>query len=135
MHELGITRRILEVALDRAADAHAARITAVHLEIGEASDVAPESISLYWLATRADGHFLANQCRAWTDALDNFDHALFTDTDMNAGARSVVQGMRADLFVADCDFYLAGPEMFVDTAAAELRSAGVPERQIFTMFL
>ena len=94
-----------------------------------------ESISLYWLATRADGHFLANQCRAWTDALDNFDHALFTDTDMNAGARSVVQGMRADLFVADCDFYLAGPEMFVDTAAAELRSAGVPERQIFTMFL
>jgi hydrogenase nickel incorporation protein HypA/HybF len=48
MHELGITRRILEVALDRAAEAHATRITAVHLEIGEASEVAPESISLYW---------------------------------------------------------------------------------------
>lgn len=94
-----------------------------------------ESISLYWLATRADGHFLANQCRAWTDALDNFDHALFTDTDMNAGARSLVQGMRADLFVADCDFYLAGPAAFVDTAAGELRSAGVPERQILTMVL
>jgi len=48
MHELGITRRILEVALDRAAEAHATRITCVHLEIGEASDMAPESISLYW---------------------------------------------------------------------------------------
>ena len=94
-----------------------------------------ESISLYWLATRADGHFLANQCRAWTDALDNFEHALFTAPDAGAGARAVVQAMRADVFVADCDFYLAGPAAFVDTALAGLRSAGVPERQIFTMAL
>ena len=93
----------------------------------------PEAISLYWLATRADGHFLANQCRAWTNALDNFDHALISDTDVNSGARALVQAMRADLFVADCDFYLAGPDAFVRTSAAELRSAGVPERQIHTM--
>jgi CDP-4-dehydro-6-deoxyglucose reductase len=94
-----------------------------------------ESISLYWLATRADGHFLANQCRAWTDALDNFDHALFADTDVRAGARAVVQAMRADVFVADCDFYLAGPGEFVDVATADLRSAGVTERQIFSLVL
>jgi CDP-4-dehydro-6-deoxyglucose reductase len=99
------------------------------IEQAMATDAA-ESISLYWLATRADGHFLANQCRAWTDALDNFDHALFTDTDVSAGARAVVQGMCADLFVGDCDFYLAGPERFVDAAAAALRSAAVPEAQI-----
>jgi len=71
MHELGITRRILEVALDRAADAHATRITAVHLEIGEASDVAPESISLYWpgvtKGTLADGAKLL-----FTEAQDPF---------------------------------------------------------------
>lgn len=48
MHELGVTQRILEVALERAAEAHATRITAVHLEIGEDSDVAPESLALYW---------------------------------------------------------------------------------------
>jgi hydrogenase nickel incorporation protein HypA/HybF len=48
MHELGVTQRILEVALKRAQQAHATRITAVHLEIGEASDVAPESVALYW---------------------------------------------------------------------------------------
>lgn len=102
------------------------------IEQAMATDAA-ESISLYWLATRADGHFLANQCRAWTDALENFDHALFTDADVNAGARTLVQGMRADLFVGDCDFYLAGPEMFVDTAAAALRSAAVREAQIHTM--
>ena len=59
MHEAGITRRILEVALERAAQAQARRITAVHLEIGEESDVAPESVDFYWpevtRATIAEG--------------------------------------------------------------------------------
>jgi hydrogenase nickel incorporation protein HypA/HybF len=48
MHELGITQRILEVALERAAVVGATRITDIHLEIGEDSDVAPESLELYW---------------------------------------------------------------------------------------
>ena len=59
MHELGITQRILEVALERANQAHATRVTAVHLELGEDSDVAPESVGLYWpevaRGTLADG--------------------------------------------------------------------------------
>ena len=59
MHEMGITRRILEVALERAADAGATRITDVHLEIGEESEVAPESLAFYWpevsRATPAEG--------------------------------------------------------------------------------
>lgn len=93
------------------------------------------SISLYWLATRADGHFLANQCRAWSDALDNFHYALHSAADMNTGARSVVQAMQADIFVADSDFYLAGPEMFVQKAQADLRDAGVSEQNIFKMLV
>ena len=91
------------------------------------------SISLYWLATRADGHFLLNECRAWTDALDNFHYSLHTEADMNTGAQSVVQAIQVDLFIADCDFYIAGPEMFVLKAQDDLREAGVPERQIFKM--
>jgi Zn finger protein HypA/HybF involved in hydrogenase expression len=59
MHELGITRRLLDVVLARAAEAGATRITAVHLEIGEESDVAPESLDFYWAdvarATPAEG--------------------------------------------------------------------------------
>jgi ferredoxin-NADP reductase len=39
------------------------------------------------------------------------------------------------LFVGDCDFYLAGPERFVDAAAAALRSAAVPEAQIRGMLV
>jgi hydrogenase nickel incorporation protein HypA/HybF len=48
MHELGITRRLLEVVLARAAEAGAKQVSAVHLEIGEESDVAPESLEFYW---------------------------------------------------------------------------------------
>ena len=59
MHELGMTRRLLEVVLARAAEAGATRVSAVHLEIGEESDVAPESLDFYWTdvarATPAEG--------------------------------------------------------------------------------
>jgi Zn finger protein HypA/HybF involved in hydrogenase expression len=48
MHEIGITRRILEVALARASAGGAEHITAVHLEIGEESSVAPASVEFYW---------------------------------------------------------------------------------------
>lgn len=48
MHELGITRRLLEVVLARAREAGASRVSAVHLELGEESDVAPESLAFYW---------------------------------------------------------------------------------------
>ena len=59
MHELGITQRLLEVVLERAAAAGATRISDVHIEIGEHSDVAPASLEHYWpevsRATPAEG--------------------------------------------------------------------------------
>jgi hydrogenase nickel incorporation protein HypA/HybF len=48
MHELGVTRRILEVALERAAEVHATRITTLHIEVGELSGISPQSIEFYW---------------------------------------------------------------------------------------
>lgn len=63
MHELGIVRRILEVALERATAAGASRITGLQLEIGEDSDVSPEAVELYWptvsRGTPAEGARLA----------------------------------------------------------------------------
>jgi hydrogenase nickel incorporation protein HypA/HybF len=59
MHELGITSRLLEIVVERAAAAGATRVTDVHVEIGEESDVAPEAVEHYWpqvsLATPAEG--------------------------------------------------------------------------------
>ncbi len=91
-------------------------------------DASP-SLSLFWLATRPDGHFMANQCRAWSEALDLFEYALFTEPDPVAGARQVAQAIRADLFDIDCDFYIAGSEAFVQAVQDELQAAGVPASQ------
>jgi CDP-4-dehydro-6-deoxyglucose reductase len=92
-------------------------------------DSAP-SISLFWLATRPDGHFLANQCRAWSEALDPFEYALSTHADAATGATQMATAMRADLFDIDCAYYIAGPQAFVDTLAHELVAAGVPAAQL-----
>ena len=97
-------------------------------------DAAP-SLTLFWLATRPDGHFYSNQCRAWSDALDQFEYELVTHPDAALGAWQIAQAMRADLFDIDCDFYLAGPADFVQTLHDELRASGVAESQISSLLL
>lgn len=94
-------------------------------------DAAP-SLSLFWLATHSDGHFYSNQCRAWSEALDQFEYELVSHADVTVGARQIAQAMRADLFDIDCDFYLAGPPDFVSTLHQELRASGVATTQIFS---
>ena len=92
-------------------------------------DAAP-SIALFWLSTRADGHFLANQCRAWSEALDPFEYSLSSHAEVATGASQMAAAIRADLFDIDCAFYIAGPADFVDTLRAELGAAGVPASQM-----
>ena len=104
------------------------------IEYALSLDASP-SLSLFWLATRPDGHFYSNQCRAWSEALDQFEYELVTHTDTAMGAWQIAQAMRADLFEPDCDFYLAGPTAFISTLHEELHASGVPESQIFTLIL
>jgi CDP-4-dehydro-6-deoxyglucose reductase len=99
------------------------------IEHALAVDQAP-SISLYWLATRPDGHFLANQCQAWSEALDPFEVSLTTHEDAAAGAVQMAAAMRADLFGIDSAFYIAGPAAFVRTLHDELVRRGVPASQL-----
>ena len=56
---------------------------------------AAESLALGWLATRPDGHYLANQCRAWAEAFDQFRYVACTDADPAAGAVRLVGAMAA----------------------------------------
>lgn len=104
------------------------------IEHALALDAAP-SLSLFWLATRGDGHFMANQCRAWSEALDTFEAALSTHADAATGAHQIARAMRADLFDIECDFYLAGPPVFVASLGRDLLAAGVPQPQIFSLAL
>ncbi len=101
------------------------------IEQALALDSAP-SLSLFWLATRADGHFHANHCRSWSEALDQFEYELVTHPEVSEGAHEIARAMRADLFDIDCDFYLAGPGEFVQVLQQSLREAGVAASQIFT---
>jgi len=101
------------------------------IEHALALDAAP-SLSLFWLATRSDGHFMANQCRAWSEALDPFEVALSSHADAATGAHQIARAMRADLFDIECDYYLAGPLAFVASLGDDLREAGVPQAQIFS---
>jgi len=92
-------------------------------------DEAP-SLTLFWLATRPDGHFMANLCRSWSEALDGFESTLSEHANAAEGARQMAAAMRADLFDIDCDFYIAGPGDFVVALTAALQEVGVPERQL-----
>jgi len=89
-----------------------------------------ESLALGWLATRPDGHYLANQCRAWAEAFDQFRYVACTDIDPGPGAVRLVGEMAAKLSLAACDVYVAGPAAFVTAAAAALQARGLPAEQI-----
>ena len=93
---------------------------------------AAESLALFWLATRADGHYRDNQCRAWADALDHFSYAPLRARDAGDGGRDTARAI-----VAECagalprhDVYLSGPQAFVAAAAAELEAAGLPASRL-----
>lgn len=98
------------------------------IEHALALEAAP-AMALLWLATRPDGHVLANQCRAWSEALDAFEYTPITDRDVQSGANQVVESLRADLFAIDCDCYVAGPELFVRVVDSALAAMGVPAAQ------
>ncbi|MBE0625592.1 MAG: 2Fe-2S iron-sulfur cluster binding domain-containing protein [Burkholderiales bacterium] len=88
-----------------------------------------ERLYLYWLATPRTGHYLANLCRSWADALDNF-----TYVPVAAEHGDALELMRAigaghpDL--NGFDIYVAGPEAFVDSATATLLERGFPQTQL-----
>ncbi len=48
MHELADTQRLLELALEHARAAGAARITGLHVVIGHAAHLHDESVRFYW---------------------------------------------------------------------------------------
>ena len=93
-----------------------------------------ETFALYWLATGADGHYLANQCRAWEAAFDNFSFTALNETEADAGAARTIDAVKsqhADLARFDC--FVAGPAEFVDTARDALILEGALQSQLRTL--
>lgn len=48
MHELGVTESILANALQHAQQANAARVTGLHLAVGQFSSLEDDSVQFYW---------------------------------------------------------------------------------------
>ncbi len=98
------------------------------IEHAMALDVA-EKIFLFWIADSDDSHYLNNLCRAWNDALDNFE---YIPLDAEAGEHpgdSILEQLQQD-DPAGFDYYLcsgdkirAGVEKFFDSQA-------IPKKQV-----
>ena len=85
-----------------------------------------ERLHLYWHSALPSGQYLANLCRSWAEALDNFRYAAVTE----GGAEALVERMaREHADLAAFDLYLAGPEGFVDGIAKALDRQGFPAAQ------
>jgi CDP-4-dehydro-6-deoxyglucose reductase len=93
-----------------------------------------ERLHLYWLASRPAGHYLANLCRSWADALDNFSYTPLVAE--QGDALELVRRIGADHADLNAfDIYLAGPEAFIHTATMALQEQGFPETQLAAAIL
>lgn len=113
----------------------------------------PAPMRLYWIAREPTGHYLANQCRAWRDALDDFQfHPLvshasppWTDEVLEElghsieGLGPVARGMvqAAAHVVAELpalegqDVYLSGAGMRLEPLRDLLLRHGLPASRLF----
>lgn len=96
-----------------------------------------EYIHLFWLVTDNNIHYMHNQCRAWTDALDNFRYTPLKIKD------SYNEELIKDRFeqitqtypkLSEFDIYIEGDESLINKTTQFLHDAGVDGTQIITRF-
>ena len=86
-----------------------------------------ESLYLYWLATVEGGHYMANWCRAWADALDNFHYRELQEAALgDAQVEHALGRLLAEHpDLKGFDVYAAGPQGFLDQVRSRLSPYGV----------
>ena len=87
-----------------------------------------ESMDLHWLADAA-GHYQDNLCRAWTDALDNFNYVPHAQSDDLDAVLAAIVLDYPDLH--RFDVYAAGTAVQLDRARAHFVRHGLPEVRWF----
>lgn len=105
---------------------------AMSLEAGE--------IHLIRIGSDAEEIYLANQARAWADALDNFSYvekiAGFDLRTLNAHREHVLENVLAEIAaqysaISAADVYLAGPEAAIKYAERYFLALGMPKSRVF----
>ena len=87
-----------------------------------------ESMDLHWLADEA-GHYQDNLCRAWTDALDNFNYVPHAQSDTPDGVLAAIMMDYPDLH--RFDVYAAGTAAQLEQARVQCVRQGLPDIRWF----
>lgn len=94
-----------------------------------------QPLALYWITARDEDHYLANQCRAWADALDNFRYLPLSlgPTDDPAQRLATLGEHIASHWpqLDSHDVYLNGPPEQAALLQARLLALGLPEDRLF----
>lgn len=99
------------------------------VEHAVASDL-PGMQRLVWAATRPDGHYFENQCRAWADALETFSYVALKAADPHAAGVEAARRVLDEGELGHRDVYVVGPVEFVTAVTHGLKARGVAEQQL-----
>lgn len=95
---------------------------------------AAESLSVIWIATANNGHYLDNLCRSWSDALDDFSYLPLTlegPWSQEAIERVLPPALAAHAGLEACDVYIAGPAPLANVAEYLLLERGLARTRLF----
>lgn len=92
----------------------------------------PQPLMLFWVSAYDDGFYLANLCRSWVDAMDNFAYQpLFLEPAGESATAEVVVAAIAE--PGQYDFYIATAAPLRTGLLTALTARGVDAARIFMM--
>lgn len=98
------------------------------IEHAMALDVA-ERIFLFWIGDREGSHYLNNLCRAWNDALDNFDYIPLNANDVVNLEQLIMQQLEPN-DPGGFDYYFCGGDGLRSQVQSFAEACKVPPNQI-----
>ena len=84
----------------------------------------PATMDLFWAVDKKEDLYINNLCRAWDDALEDFNYHPIIKQD--AVEQLLAQQRKLD----EVDVYIAGPKAKVENAGERLLAAGLPNEQL-----
>lgn len=84
----------------------------------------PATMDLFWSVAKKEDLYINNLCRAWDDALEDFNYHPV----IKQGAVEQLLTQQSNL--DEVDVYVAGPKKTVEQAAEKILAAGLPNEQL-----
>ena len=98
------------------------------IEHAMALDVA-EKIFLFWIASSDDSHYLHNLCRAWNDALDNFEYVPLQAAAGDNLEQQILQQLEPN-DPAGFDYFFCGSDKLRSSLQNFTDSREIPQNQV-----